>query len=543
MNRRNFIRSAGLTTAAAISGTAAASEDKQIERVCSTELHPHLQKAASAPRKRQVIVILEESVRYDMLNCNRQTGLRTPHMDRLAASGMRFTKAYNCQPVCSPARSAVWTGASPHTNGMWGNSMQLGRNVHTIGQRLTDQGMHCAFMGKWHLSGTDYFDSGICPPGWDPQYWYDMRTFLLELSPEDRVKSRKPETSDDPMWPAEKCYAYRVASRAVDFLKRHGNEEFLLCVAFDEPHGPSVAPRQYSQSYKDFKFPSNPNQADPMTDKPVSQDLWAGNALRHGIHPIHQPHYFGSHTFCDDQIGRVLDQIQQSAPDALVILTADHGVMLSSHHLNGKGPAMYEEITHIPFIVRLPGTVQPGSVCDNLVSHADIAASIMDYCGFPAQETIEGRSFLPMLTNPRKPTRDHAFIEFNRFEIGIDAMGGYQPIRCVTDGRYKLAVNLLCTDELYDLQSDPDEMKNLIDSAEHASIRNELHDRVLAWMDDTRDPFRGYYWTTRPWRPDIKADFHCSGMMRITPYDGYLPRDLVYETGLDATKNVYWKPM
>jgi len=402
VNRRDFIKSAGLTSVAAVSGTAAATQNKQVEHVCATELHPDLRKASSAPRKRQVIVILEESVRYDMLNCNRQTGLRTPYMDRLAVSGMRFTKAYNCQPVCSPARPAVWTGASPHTNGVWGNSMQLGRNVHTIGQRLSDQGIHCAFMGKWHLSATDYFDSGICPPGWDPQYWYDMRTFLMELSPEDRVKSRQPATSDDPTWPAEKCYAYRVAKRAVDFLKHHGNEEFLLCVAFDEPHGPSIAPRQYSQSYKDFKFPSNPNQADPMTDKPVSQDLWSGTALRHGIHPIHQPHYFGSHTFCDDQIGRVLDQIQQSAPD---------------------------------------------------------------------------------------------------------------------------------------------EMHNLIGSAEHASIRNGLHDRILAWMDDTRDPFRGYYWTTRPWRPDIKANFHCSGMMRITPYDGYLPRDLVYETGLDATKNVYWKPM
>ena len=541
MNRREFVKSVGLTSAAA--ATAAAQQtapQSKTSKACNDKRVPVLSKSATnSPR--QVVILLGESVRYDMLNCNRQTGLKTPNLDRIATEGMRFERAYNCQPVCSPARSAIWTGNFPHTSGVWGNSMQLGIKQHTIGQRLTDQGVHCGFMGKWHLAATDYFDSGICPEGWDPAYWYDMRTYLEELSPQDRVRSRDPKTADDPTWTADKCFAHRVSNHAVDFLRHNEGKDFLLCVAYDEPHGPSLSPVEYSAMYKDYNFPSSPNLADPMTDKPVEQSLWAGKGLNVGMHPIHNPHLFGSHTFFDAQLARVLDQIHQSAPNALVLFTADHGILLSSHHLNDKGPAMYEEITHIPFLARWPGHIQPGSVCSQLISHIDIVGTVMDYFGYGVPDTLEGKSFLSLLEDPSKSIRNEVHIEFNRFEIGMDGMGGYQPIRCICDGRYKLAINLMVTDELYDLQTDPGELHNLIESADNTTIRNGLHDRLMAWMDETRDPFRGYYWGQRPWRPDFVSTWRNSGMMRNDTYDGYLPHDLVYETGLVADPIVYRK--
>jgi uncharacterized sulfatase len=502
---------------------------------------PVLKKSATL-EPRQVVVILGESVRYDMLNCNKQTGLKTPNLDRIAAEGMRFERAYNCQPVCSPARSAVWTGTFPHTNGVWGNSMQLGADQHTIGQRLTDQGIHCAFMGKWHLSGRDYFDSGIAPPGWDPAYWYDMRTFLQELSPEDRLRSRQPSTSQDPSWPVEKCYAHRVSNRAIDFLDNNRGKDFLMCVAYDEPHHPFVSPVAYSEMYKDYEFPGGPDLDDPLTDKPSSQRLWGARSLKNGSHPVKNPDYFGAHTFCDAEIGRILDKIQQVAPNALVIYTADHGTFQGSHHLADKGPAMYEEITHVPFLAKWPGQVPANTVCSNLVSHVDIAGTLMEFFGFEVPKTIEGKSFLPMLKNPKQPIRSEVFIEFGRFEIGLDGLGGFQPIRCICDGRYKLAVNVMVTDELYDLQSDPHEMHNLINSSEHKVIRDSLHDRLIDWMAQTRDPFRGYYWGQRPWRPDYVASWKGQGMMRNDEYDGYLPLELEYETGLNITQVVKGKP-
>ena len=196
MNRRNFLKLAGVASVN-----------------CATQQIPPVLSRHPGAEPRQAIIILGESVRYDMLNCNRRTGLKTPNFDRIAAEGVCFERAYNCQPVCAPARSSIWTGLYPHTNGVWANSIPLGDTTHTIGQRLSDQGVHCAFIGKWHLSGTDYFDSGLPAAGWDKNYWYDMRDYLEELTPADRVRSRDRATGDDPKWTADMCYGYRCTQR------------------------------------------------------------------------------------------------------------------------------------------------------------------------------------------------------------------------------------------------------------------------------------------------------------------------------------------
>ena len=539
MNRREFMKVAGAVGAATVTNSmkpsvaeaAVPGAEQNLEgRNAREALWQMAEPGTGGPR--QAIIILGESVRYDMLNCNRRTGLKTPNLDRLAQEGTRFTRAYNCQPVCAPARSSVWTGLYPHTNGVWGNSMPLGETVHTIGQRLHDRGVHCAFMGKWHLSGTDYFDTGIPQPGWDPVYWYDMRDYLSELSPEDRMRSRKPETGLDGSWKADMCYGHRVTNRAVDFLAKHQGQDFLMVVAYDEPHDPCLCPIEYTKMYEDFIFPASPNVDDPLTNKPVEQRLWADGRLHHSQPPIRRKQYFGSHTFIDHEIGRVLDEIEKNAPNALVIYTADHGVFLESHRLTDKGPAMYEEITHIPFIARWPNHTPANATSSSLVSHIDLPGTLMEFFGFEVPRTLEGGSMLSTLKNPELSTRKEVFIEWGRYEIDHDGWGGWQPIRCICDGRYKLAVNAMVTDELYDLETDPGELNNLILSKDHATIRNDLHDRLLNWMNTSRDPFRGYYWGRRAWRPEFPDKWENAGMTRQRENDGYLPRELDYVTGL-----------
>ncbi|MES2393991.1 MAG: sulfatase-like hydrolase/transferase [Acidobacteriota bacterium] len=527
MNRRDFIRIAG------VAGAAAAAE---------TPMAALTRKAGEKPR--QAIVILGESVRYDMLSCNAERGLHTPHMDRIAQRGVRFERAYNVQPVCAPARSAIWTGVTPHTNGVWGNSMPLGDTTHTIGQRLRDKGLHCAFMGKWHLSGTDYFDTGICPDGWDRHYWYDMRTYLEELSPTDRKRSRDTKTGDDPAWTKDYCYGYRVTERALDFIAKHKDEDYLLVVAYDEPHHPWLCPKEYTDRYRDFVFPASENVHDDLRNKPEEQRVWAGKRLqRKEAPPITSAQYFGAHAFIDDQIGRVLDAAEKQAPEALVMYTADHGVFLESHRLTDKGPAMYDEITRIPLLAMWPGVTPAGSVASSVVSHLDVAGTLMEYFGHDVPKTIEGGSLLPILKDPKARVHDEVFIEWGRYEVDHDGFGAVQPIRCVCDGRYKLAVNLMTTDELYDLKTDPQEMNNLIDSADHAGVRNHLHDRLLNWMDVSRDPFRGYYWGRRAWRPEYPVTWDNDGYTRQRENDGYLPRELDYDTGLTMTDAVRRKKL
>ncbi|MBS1814756.1 MAG: sulfatase-like hydrolase/transferase [Acidobacteria bacterium] len=512
MNRRDFLKTAG-TTVSAVAASSMAGE--------STTRKP-----------RQAVVILGESVRYDMLNCNKQTGVKTPNLDRIAREGVRFEKAYNCQPVCAPARSAVWTGIYPHTNGVWGNSMPLGDTTHSIGQRLTDRGVKCGFVGKWHLSGTDYFDTGKPAPGWDKEHWYDMRSYLNELSPEDRVRSRDPKTGLDGSWPAEKCYGRRCTKRAVDFLEKHKNEDFLLVVSYDEPHHPWLCPVEYTNMYKGFQFPHSENVNDPLTDKPEMQRIWSEGTSVAVQHPVNADQYFGSHTFIDAEIGTVLNKLDAVAPDALVMYTADHGIFLEAHRLIDKGPVTYEEITHIPFVARWKGTTPAGSVSKSLVSHIDIAGTLMEYFGHEVPKTLEGKSMLPLLKDPKAKVRDTVHFEFGRYEVDHDGFGGFQCLRGISDGRYKLSVNLLTTDEFYDLQTDPAEMHNLIDSKEHAAVRNKLHDQLLDHMNVTRDPFRGYYWGRRAWRPDFKCTWENAGYTRQRENDGYLPRELDYNTGL-----------
>ena len=98
--------------------------------------------------KRQIILLMTDTTRCDMLGCYGNADMRTPNLDRLAAEGLRYTNAYTCQPVCGPARSAIFTGTFPHSNGMVTNSIAMGDNVKTIGQRLSDNGVHCGYIGK-----------------------------------------------------------------------------------------------------------------------------------------------------------------------------------------------------------------------------------------------------------------------------------------------------------------------------------------------------------------------------------------------------------
>lgn len=128
---------------------------------------------------------------------------------------------------------------------------------------------------------------------------------------------------------------------------------------------------------------------------------------------------------------------------------------------------------------------------------------------------LQGKSLLPVLEEGTKRINEEIFIEFGRYEIAHDYFGGFQPLRCIYDGRYKLVINLLTSDEMYDLKEDPEELHNLIEHPEYVAIRNKLHDKLLDWMNETRDPFRGYYWEGRPWRHDATvASWNSTGMTR-----------------------------
>lgn len=483
--------------------------------------------------QKRIVMIMTDSQRWDMVGCYGNPSMHTPCLDHLASEGLRFDRAYTTQPVCGPARSALFTGLYPHSNGMTANSVALGDNVKTVGQRLRDHGFHTAYIGKWHLDGGDYFGLGRCPDGWDAEYWYDMRCYLSEMNAQERLYSRQAKEAVADAF----CYGHKVTDRAVRFIERASKEDrdSFLVVSYDEPHDPSLCPEPYYSMFRDYRFPKSPNVLEKLQGKPDYQKAWAGKRLE--LDPettqITAPEFFGCNAYIDSQIGRVIEAVDRYMPDALVIYTSDHGDFLLSHSLYAKGPAAYDEITRIPLIVRWPGHIRPG-VHTHPVSHIQITPTLLEAAGLPKAHWSEGESLFPAFSRPDIKTTDAVFMEFGRYEVDHDGFGGFQPMRAVFDGRYKLSVNLLSTDELYDLETDPAELNNLIDSKAHASIRDALHDRLLDWMNRTRDPLRGYYWERRPWRADARpATWDYTLMTRQREHEEYEPRQLDYATGLE----------
>jgi len=472
------------------------------------------------------------------VGCYGHQELCTPNLDRLAAQGVRFDAAHTTSPVCTPARSALFTGTYPHTNGAWANELPLGSNIKTVGQRLTDQDVHAAYVGKWHLGGLDYFDSGECPPGWDPEYWYDGRSYLDDLPDHLREFSRQTHTAEEIRlfgFVEEFSYAHRCSDRAISFLEEHGDDDFFLVVSYDEPHGPSIAPPPFCDYFHGFEYDVGAAVDDTLEDKPAHQRHWAavrGEDKRPHFSKnrrfVNQP-YFACNSFVDYEIGRVVEAIEEHTPEALVVYTSDHGDMMYAHQLFAKGPAMYEEITRIPFIVRWPGLTLEGFVCHAPFSHIDVTPTVLHFFGLECPPFLQGTSRLRDFQDVHSMQEETIFLEFNRFGMKMDGMGGLAPIRCAYDGRYKLVLNLMYTDELYDLEQDPAEMNNLIEGETHRRIRGRLHREILKWMYRTRDPFRGPEWEYRYW--DSPDQLKWPVGRRLRPADGYEKPALCYSTG------------
>lgn len=336
-------------------------------------------------------------------------------------------------------------------------------------------------------------------------------------------------------------YAHRCCNRAIRFLEQYSDQDFFLTVSLDEPHGPSLCPPPFNHMYDGFSFDDNEGFHDDLSDKPLMQRLWAGKDLKASSEELRKPTeklsmFLGCNSFADYEIGRVLKVINEKMPDALVIYTSDHGAMLGSHHLNQKNAAIYREVANIPLLIR---GGEKGKVVQYPASHIDLAPTIMDYFGKKLPKAFAGKSMLPQIYDTTRKINDVVFTEFTRYEVDHDGFGGLQMMRAASTERYKLALHLMDTDEFYDIQDDPCEVRNRIADEAYAQIRNDLHDQILKEMDETRDMYRGYQWAVRPWRSDYQPTWANSGCTRQKEEEEiYEPRQLDYDTGLPMKEAV-----
>ncbi|WP_230492886.1 sulfatase-like hydrolase/transferase [Martelella alba] len=485
-----------------------------------------------------IIFIMTDTQATNMVGCYTGLPLNTGHIDELAARGVQFTSAYTTAPLCTPARAGLFTGLYSNQSGPWTNNLAPGKNMRTLGSYFKDHGWQTAYIGKWHLDGHDYFGTGICPPEWDAEFWYDGANYLHDLTPEQISLWRNglnslQDLTDNHIDDAF-TWAYRISQRAIKFIdvqRLSRKKPFLLVLSYDEPHHPFTCPPRYLERYADFHYPLGDKATDDLHRKPAHQRLWAEampSPVTDGA-TYHHPLYFACNDFVDDQIGRVINHLTpQERENTWIIYTSDHGEMMGAHRLISKGAAGYDDICRIPFIINGPGIA--ARQIDTPVSHIDLLPTLLSIAGIPVPPALHGESLLPILTKRPAASSRAVMVEFNRYEIEHDSFGGFIPMRAWISNALKLVINLFDEDELYDRRRDPQEMENLINDPGYAARRDAMHDALLANMARIRDPFRSYRWAMRPWRPDRRAQW--MGAFRPKPDDLVSPVVRDYDTGL-----------
>lgn len=457
-----------------------------------------------------IVFIMTDTQNTASISAYQNSYGHTPNVDRLCSRGVRFDRAYTTCPLCTPARGGIFSGMVPATNGATYNDATPFLDVPLMGTLFSERGFRVGYTGKWHLDGGFYNGYGRACGGFPQQWWYDGACFKQDIGDETFARhkgfGRLPFDEKLARAPrAEDTWAYRVADRALDFLSDSGDQPFLLSVSFDEPHGPYVCPREFLEAVSVDDIEMRPNFNASVEGKPRNQQAIAG---QHNTTPedvrSYLRYYLACNSFVDSQIGRVLDAIDYN--NTLVIFTSDHGEMMASHGLWSKGPEMYDEITRVPFVIAAPG-VSAGT-SGSLASHLDIIPTMLDLADCDTPAHLHGRSLAPVLEDNAATVNEMVPISYTRFGSswqGARRSGqstdpkAWFPIRCAVGERYKLSVNLHDTDELYNMQDDPYEMRNVIDDPAHAAARDELHATLLESMSKTNDPERGRAWAERPW--------------------------------------------
>lgn len=475
------------------------------------------------------VIFLTDTQPTRMVGCYGSEWADTPNLDRLAAEGVRFDRAYTPCPLCTPARAAAFSGLVPSVAGAWANEMAPSRAFPLMGEALRGLGLRAGYTGKWHLDGAGYHGNGEVGGGFEPDWWHDGHRYLAEtgidrhrsfvraitggvsvgdgLTPERAAAMRAHDSAQalaEAGCRAELCWGHQVADRAIDFLERVGDEDFVLVVAPDEPHGPFITPPEWQERFSHRAIPPPHNFRADLDGKPAMQQRQAAEwavpewpdflewRLRH----------LRCNAWIDRQIGRVIEAVDRlHGTTTAVIATTDHGDMMGSHGLLSKGAMVYEECARIPFIARLPGGAR-GVSCSTPVSLLDLFPTVLDLHHRDVPPLLHGCSLAPLLRDPSLGLgREAVPIHFNRFGLYHDGYGMFYPIRAMCDGRYKLALNLLDDrDEFYDLTEDPGETRNVIDEPGLVAERDRLHDLILADMEHTSDPMRSPAWGLRSWR-------------------------------------------
>ncbi len=428
-----------------------------------------------------VLLIAVDDLR-DTLGCYGNQAVRTPNIDRFAAGGVRFERAYVQYPVCNPSRSSFLTGLRPDQTGITDNNTLLRAklpDVVTLPQLFRANGYYSAAFGKlFHLGGGR--DASARQRWMDlPTSWDEAHAF--QTTPAGKIIAGRNLTGGRLKWCEWGMTAGgdddqpdgQNAREAIACMERLGNRPWFIGVGFHKPHDPFVAPQKYFDLYPPGSIPLHRDPKDQTAAPPLAVGFGEfGAAFRQFTDAERLEFlraYYAGVSFMDAQVGRVLDALHRLklADKTLVIFLSDHGYHLGERAWWNKN-TLFERSCRAPLVIAGLG-VKPG-VARGLVEFVDLYPTVAEFCGVKPPASLAGKSLRPLLDDPARPGKSAAFTLVTR---------GPQRGDSVRTNRWRYTEWSDGAHELYDHQNDPDENINLAGDASHAATEDELK-RVLA---------------------------------------------------------------
>jgi arylsulfatase A-like enzyme len=413
---------------------------------------------------------------------------RTPNIDRFAATGVRFDRAYCNSPVCTASRQSFLTGRYPRTIGVTQLQTPLPEAEATLAEMFGPAGYGTAAIGKMHFNSASKHGFDVVENEGTHARWLAQQPKFEPPAGLATQPAWKPFKDPAAVWlnaaaapmplDDERMQGTYFARKAEGFLARKRERPFFCMVSFTEPHSPFRFPVEYAGRRRAEEFPAHPASKDDEAQVPaIFRDLT--DAEKRGINAA----YHTSVEFLDRNVGRVLKALEASghADNTIVIYTGDHGYMLGQHGRFEKHCG-YEPAVRAPLIIRWP-TGRAGATAA-LVEFVDVAPTLLELAGVPAPANVQGRSLVPVLEGKAKGHREQVFIEYSENEEAYVVTERYKFIystgRRPREDGYETGLPLPGrTIRLFDLHEDPDELRDLSREPAHEGRAAELT-RMLA---------------------------------------------------------------
>lgn len=430
----------------------------------------------SQPNDRPNVLFIASDDMNNSLGCYGHPIVKTPNLDKLAARGVRFDRAYCQYPLCGPSRCSLLTGLRPDSTHIKDNNIAVRDklpDVVTLPQLFKNSGWRSVRAGKmYHMDvpgsvGTNKWDD---PPSWDVAISPPGSEQLTKGEGGNIIPGRKAGWQVISFAGDGKDQADEKATEiAFDTISANPNRPWFLGLGYLRPHVPHVAPSRFFDLYPLGSIPAPTNPANDLDDIPEASEIaintrakdmggMSDNEKKQAIRA-----YYASVSYMDWQVGRVLDTLEKSgqARRTIVVFWGDHGWHLGEKQ-HWRKFTLWEEATRAPLIWVVPGVTQPGTACGRTVDFQSIYPTLTDLAGIPTPKHVEGKSLRPLLKDPKSEWSEPAITTF-----------GYQNHAVRTEGwRYIRYAN--GDEELYDEKADPKEWTNLAQRPEHAQKKAEL---------------------------------------------------------------------